>query len=129
MIQNDPESSQDRPIDGRSFAPLLRGEPFEAREWIFSYIADRQILRTKRWLLEDNSPHHAGRLFDCGTSRDGTGYQDVTDSDDPEAVAIRKQFEALLADLPAPVLSEDGPINSSKPRRKAKAKKKPQRAP
>jgi len=125
----DAKLPQDRPIDGRSFAPLLRGEPFEAREWIFSYIADRRILRTRRWLLEDDSPLHAGRLFDCGRSRDGTGYQDVTDSDDPEVVAIRKKFETLLADLPAPILPEDGPVNAVKPGRKAKAKKKPQRAP
>lgn len=97
-----------RVIDGHSLAPFLRGETDTAREWIFSFIADRRILRTKRWLLEDNSPLRMGRLYDCGDSRDGAGYRDVTDSDDPEARAARDYFEELLKNLPAPVLPEDG---------------------
>ena len=111
----------DRPIDGRSFAPILRGEKGETREWIFSYLSDRRVLRTKRWLLEDNSPHRPGRLYDCGTSRDGTGYKEVTDSKDPEVVAIKRRFSEILEGLPAPVLPEDGPINPIK----NKAKKRP----
>jgi arylsulfatase A-like enzyme len=110
----------DRPIDGRSFAPLLRGEAYAPREWIFSYIADRRILRTKRWLLEDNSPHHWGRLYDCGGSRNGEGYQDVTDSTDAEVLAVKKTFQDILADKPAPLLPEDGPVN--KPPRSAAKK-------
>ncbi len=111
----------DRPIDGRSFAPILRGEKGETREWIFSYLGDRRVLRTKRWLLEANSPHRPGRLYDCGTSRDGTGYTEVTDSKDPEVLAIKKRFDEILKDLPAPILPEDGPLN---PKRN-KGKKKP----
>jgi len=64
-------------IDGRSLKAFLSGEGAARREWAFSFIADRRILRTKRWLLEDNSPLHYGRLYDCGTSRDGTGYREV----------------------------------------------------
>jgi arylsulfatase A-like enzyme len=116
------ELPKDRPIDGRSFAFLLRGEPGEVRDWIFAYLGDRRILRTKRWLLEDNSPHHDGRLYDCGASRDGSGYQEVTDSTDPDVLAIKKEFEAILATKPAPLLATDGPLN---PRR---AKKKPKKA-
>jgi arylsulfatase A len=114
------ELPQDRPIDGRSYAFLLRGEPGEPREWIFSYLGDRRILRTKRWLLEDNSPHHYGRLYDCGTSRDGTGYREVTDSTDPEVLAIKRQFEAILATKPAPLLPEDGPLNPRRTRKRGK---------
>jgi len=116
------ELPKDRPIDGRSFAFLLRGEPGEARDWIFAYLGDRRILRTKRWLLEDNSPHHYGRLYDCGTSRDGTGYREVTDSTDPEVLAIKNQFDAILATKAAPQLPTDGPLNP------ARAKKKPKKA-
>jgi len=113
----------DRPIDGRSFAFLLKGKPGEPRDWIFSYLGDRRILRTKRWLLEDNSPHHYGRLYDCGTSRDGTGYEEVTDSTDPEVLAVKKEFDEILATKPAPLLPTDGPLN---PRRAPK--KKPKKA-
>lgn len=84
-------------IDGRSFAPLLLGKRYEPREWIFSYLADKRMLRDKRWLLEGD-----GRFYDCGDSRDGTGYSDVTDSKDPEVTAAKKRFAGILADKPAP---------------------------
>jgi arylsulfatase A len=100
-------------LDGRSLAPFLRGERDTTREWIFAYQADRRILRTERWLLEDNSPRQPGRLFDCGTSRDGTGYKDVTGSTAPEAIAARQYFDRLLENLPAPRLDRDGPPNEN----------------
>ncbi|MHC4369197.1 MAG: sulfatase-like hydrolase/transferase [Planctomycetota bacterium] len=93
-------------IDGRSFAPLLRGEKGPTREWIYSYLADRQILRTKRWLLENNGPGHPGRFFDCGDSRDGAGYRDVTHSTDPEVLAAKKRFAEILADKPLPIVTD-----------------------
>jgi len=114
----------DHTIDGRSFAPLLRGEPAEPREWIFSYIGDRRIVRTKRWLLEDNSPLHPGRLYDCGTSRNGTGYREVTDSQDPEVVAAHRLMKKILADKPAPYVPYEGRAAASKGKMKKKSKKK-----
>lgn len=94
-------------IDGQSFAPLLRGYKSSTREWIYSYLGDRQILRTKRWLLEDNGPGHSGRFFDCGNSRNGKDYRDVTDSTAPEVLIARKRFEEILADKPLPVINEE----------------------
>ncbi|MFH1739817.1 MAG: sulfatase-like hydrolase/transferase [bacterium] len=88
---------RDIPIDGRSFAPVLRGEPGNPREWIFSYLAYERMLRDKRWLLEGD-----GKFYDCGASRDGTGYKDVTNSTDPDVATARKRFDTILADLPAP---------------------------
>jgi arylsulfatase A len=84
-------------IDGRSFAPLLRGEDFKEREWIFSYLRERRMLRDKRWLLDGN-----GRLYDCGRKRDENGYRDVTESQDPEVAAARRRFRQLLKKLPPP---------------------------
>lgn len=111
------ELPADRPIDGKSYAKFLRGETDTTRDWIFSYISDARILRTKRWLLEDNSPHHYGRLYDCGDSRDGTGYRNVTSSEDVEVAEIKKRFAALLETLPAPLLPENGSASDKKPRR------------
>ena len=108
----------DRPIDGRSFAPLLRGEKYTPREWIFSYLADGRILRTKRFLLEKNTPYQFGRLFDCGNSRDGEGYRNVTDSKDPDVIAIRQRFEAMLKDMPAPLLPPEKPADSARKSKK-----------
>ena len=116
----------DRPIDGRSYAFLLEGRPGTPREWIFSYLGDRRILRTKRWLLEDNSPHHYGRLYDCGTHRDGTDYRDVTDSTNPEVLAIKRQFDQILATKPAPSLPTDGPLNPKRAKGKQQKKRQTQ---
>jgi len=94
---------QDYVIDGHSFAPLLAGEPFKEREWIFSYYKFERMLRDKRWLLDGR-----GRLYDCASRRDETGYQDVTDSADPAARVAKERFRAILAALPPPDL--DDPI-------------------
>jgi len=107
----------DRPIDGRSFVSLVEGRAGPRREWIFSYIGDRRILRDKRWLLEDNSPLQPGRLYDCGERRDGRDYRDVTGSQEPEALAARARFDALLANLPAPIIAEAGSPKAKKPER------------
>jgi len=97
---------KDHVIDGHDFAPFLKGDGPAPREWVYSYVGVRQILRTKRWLLEDNGPDHPGRFFDCGNSRDGTGYKDVTDSTDAEVLAAKKRFKEILADKPLPVVDE-----------------------
>jgi arylsulfatase A len=104
-------------IDGQSFAPLLRGRKGPTREWIYSYLGDRQILRTKRWLLEDNGPGNPGHFFDCGNSQDGTGYKDVTDSTTQEVLMAKKRFREILADKPLPMVKE-----KDSPRRKKRKK-------
>ncbi len=98
--------------DGHSFAPLLMGEPYQEREWIFSYLDVRRLLRDDRWLLESCTGFEKcgdrwllkgdGKFFDCGESRNGEGYLDVTRSDDPEVVAALNRFRMILQDLPAP---------------------------
>ncbi len=110
------ELPTDRTIDGKSYAKFLLGEKDTTRDWIFSFIGDARILRTKRWLLEDNSPLHFGRLYDCGDRRDGTGYREVTEATDAEVLEAKRQFAALLKTLPAPLLSEHGNPTDKKPR-------------
>jgi arylsulfatase A len=92
----------DHPIDGRSIAPLLKGDEYTPREWIYAYLGDGRIVRTKRWLLEKNTPKKFGRLLDCGDCRDGSNYRDVTDSSDPEVAAAREMMEKILADKLVP---------------------------
>lgn len=87
----------DRTIDGKSLAPTLKGETKTHREWAFSYLADKRMLRDKRWLLEGD-----GKFYDCGDSRNGSGYQDVTKSQDPKVLAARKRFAKILEGLPGP---------------------------
>jgi arylsulfatase A-like enzyme len=84
-------------LDGRSFAPLLLGKPFQGREWIFSPLGRKQVLREARWLYEGDA-----RVFDCGRLRDGDGYREITDSNLSEDVAARHRLEAVLSRLPTP---------------------------
>lgn len=100
-------------IDGRSFAPQLRGERGNPREWIFSYLAYERMLRDRRWLLEGD-----GKLYDCGESRDGSGYRDVTNSSSPEVAAAKRRFAAILEKLPAPGRGGAAPGPSRGRRRK-----------
>lgn len=83
--------------DGVSFAPELQGRKGKKRDWIFSYLGYERMLRDKRWLLEGD-----GKFFDCGESRDGSNYKDVTADPSPEVAAARKRFAGILAKLPAP---------------------------
>jgi len=111
------------PIDGRSFAPILRGEQTDVRDWIFSYLGDRRVLRTKRYLLENNHPDDFGTLYDCGNRRDGAGYVDVTHSDAPEVREVKARFEAILATKPVPQVT-DPEAKAQKKGQKKRAKKK-----
>ncbi len=106
-------------VNGKSFAPYLKGQRFEPREWVFMQFNNARWLRDDRWLLDGY-----GRFYDCGSGRDESagygalaqgeplgsngpknpdvGYRDVTKSSDPEAIAVRKRFEEILKVLPLP---------------------------
>jgi hypothetical protein len=71
--------------------------------------------------LEIANGGHAKKFFDCGESRDGTGYKDVTDSTDPEVKAARKRFADILATMPEPKPREGvEPKPGKKKQKKAK---------
>lgn len=89
-------------IDGKSFAPLLRNEPFEERDWIFSYYWQARFLRDDRFLLDGN-----GKLWDCGDSRDEKGYKEVTNSVDVDVLKAKAKFDKLLEEMPSPSPDSD----------------------
>lgn len=105
------------PIDGISLAPYLRGETHSLREWIYSPLGGRRTVRTKRWLLENNTPWRFGQLYDCGDSRDGTGYRDVTNDTSTAVQNARRQLREIMASLPVPDVAPDDPrmIDREKP--------------
>jgi arylsulfatase A-like enzyme len=119
----------DRPFDGRSLAPVLRGETDKARDWIYSHLDDGRVLRDSRWLLEIALGTQRERFYDCGDRRDGVAsYKDVTDSKDPEVLAARRRFAAILASLPEP--KPHPGVDPAAPKNKAekKARRKKQQA-
>ena len=93
---------KDTTFDGKSLGPLLRGETTTHRQWIYSHLDDGRILRDARWLLEIPKGGGNAKFTDCGESRDGTGYRDVSDSADAQVQAARKRFAEILAQMPEP---------------------------
>lgn len=109
---------KDQPFDGHSMVPVLRGEKAEYRDWIYSHLDDGRVLRDSRWLLEVAPGGRRERFYDCGESRDGTGYKDVTASADPEVKAARQRFGKILASIPEPKPREGVEPAPAKPKRK-----------
>ena len=83
----------DRPIDGRSFAPQLRGEKGSPRQWAYNQRGDQAWIRTKRWKLYRN-----GRLFDLEQDPDEKRAIKPGKASD-EAAAARERLQAVLDHL------------------------------
>ncbi len=80
-------------LDGRSFAPQLRGQKGRPREWVFVQLADRWYVRDQRWKL-----YNDGTLCDMSDapfSEKPVAAGELT----PEAAAARKRLEAVLEAL------------------------------
>jgi arylsulfatase A len=110
---------KDRPFDGKSLGAVLRGEAVKHRDWIYSHLDDGRILRDSRWLLQIPREGAPWQFFDCGQSRDGTDYRDV--SSDPEVKSARERFASILATLPEPKPRE-GVTPPAAPKTKKKGK-------
>jgi len=80
-------------IDGRSFAPQLRGEKGNPRKWIFVQLGRNWYVRDDGWKL-----NQAGELFDM---KDAPFVEQLVpaDSADKVAVAARKRLQAVLDKL------------------------------
>jgi arylsulfatase A-like enzyme len=120
----DAKLPQGHVIDGKSLASTLRGGQDRHREWLFSYLGPGRIIRDERWLLTVPGLGQAERMFDCGDSRTGVGYKDVSDSAEPQAAAARERLHAILKDLPGPEGHEGLKPPAPDDHGKAKAKKK-----
>ena len=117
------ELPSDHVFDGHSLGPVLRGEAPRHRDWIYSHLDDGRVLRDERWLLQIGMHGGETKFFDCGECRDGSTYKDVTDSTDPEVVAARERFNAILATLPEPKPREGVESRPAKAKKEGKAKK------
>lgn len=85
----------DRPaLDGRSFAPQLRGEAGRPREWVFCERGNERYVREKRWRLHEDSI-----LFDMETDPWENNPIAPADPHTPEAAAARARLQAVLDEL------------------------------
>lgn len=97
----------DREYDGHSLVPIFTGEKAEIRQWIFSFMGQFRVLRTRKWLLENECKDYKGDLYYCGDQYDPARYDNVTHSNDPAVLAARKELGRILEKLPAPNLSPE----------------------
>jgi arylsulfatase A len=88
-------------LDGRSFAPQLRGEPGQPREWMHCFYcprpertAPKQFVRDKRWKL-----YRDGTLFDV--ANDVKEKNDLSGSETQDAAAARAKLQKALHSFPA----------------------------
>jgi len=76
-------------LDGRSFAPQLRGEKGNPREWVFTQLGQRRFARDSRYML-----HHDGRLYEV--AKDLFERDDLSASSQPEVLATRQRLQTVL---------------------------------
>ena len=106
-------------LDGRSFAPQLRGEKGRPREWAFNQLAKMWWAREAGWKL-----NQAGELFDMSDAPFSEKLVSP-DAKDPAAIAARKRLQAVLDKLnPAGGILDQGDGTGRHAARAAKKGKK-----
>ena len=103
-------------FDGKSFAPQLRGQPGNPRDWIFVQLGNGWYARNDGWKLNEK-----GELF---SMKDAPFVEALVPagSTDPAAQAARKRLQAVLDELnPAggKTLPPDSGTKKKKNRKKA----------
>jgi len=108
-------------LDGRNFAPQLRGQPGAPREWIYVQLGARWYVRDDGWKLTQG-----GELLDM---KDAPFVEKAIapDSKDEGAIAARKRLQAVLDRL-APASGKTEPPATPKQKKAARAAKKEKKA-
>ena len=111
-------------FDGRSFAPQLRGEKGNPREWIYVQFGAKWYARNDGWKLTES-----GELFDMS---DAPFVEKLVtgDAENSVAKAGRKQLQAVLDELNAAAGKKAPVLDSAtkKAKRKANRQQKRERA-
>jgi arylsulfatase A len=108
------ELPKERPIDGQSFAPQLKGQKGQPREWVYVELDGRSYARNARWKLTNS-----GDLFDMKDAP----FSEIPvpkDTPDAEALAARKQLQQVLDSHPA--VPPTGAPRGAKQKQKAKSR-------
>lgn len=103
-------------FDGRSFAPQLRGEAGNPREWIFVQLGQGWYARNDLWKLNEK-----GELF---SMKDAPFVEAPIEAQaaDPAAQSARKSLQAVLDEL-NPAAGKVEPDNAKKDKQNKKKKK------
>jgi arylsulfatase A len=80
-------------LDGKSFAPQLKGEKGTPREWIFMELGNQWYVREEKWKL-----NRANELFDMRNAP----FEEIlvpADSKDEMAVSARQRLSGVLKSI------------------------------
>jgi arylsulfatase A len=105
-------------IDGHSFAPQLRGQPGQSRQWVYVQLGMRWYARNDRWKLNE-----AGELFDL---KDAPFVEQPVPADtkDVAAQAARMSLQGVLDKLnPKAGKTDLTPVGGERNKDKAKRKR------
>jgi arylsulfatase A len=96
-------------IDGRSFAPAIRGEKGTPRDWVYVQLGSERYVRSDRWKLTD-----ADEWFDM---HDAPFRQILVPADarDPDVTAAWQALREVLAGLSAEEAAAPAPKKRKKP--------------
>jgi arylsulfatase A len=98
-------------FDGRSFAPRVRGEKGNPREWIYVQLGARWYVRNDGWKLTKS-----GELFDMS---DSPFVEKPVTTESDAAKAARKNLQAALDELSPASGKQPGTNSTPPPRRRA----------
>ncbi len=107
----------DRVIDGRSFAPHMRGQKANGREWVFVRLVNKWFIRDKKYKLRET-----GRLYDLSD----TPFQEkrIEPKDETaEAKEVKKKLAGALIGLLAGNDASKRPAATARSSGKAAAEK------
>ncbi len=94
------EIPPDQTLDGTSFAPLLRAEPGEGRDWVFAEHRGRSWVRTRDWKL-----YRDGRFFHVADDPDET--QAIPSDREPAARGrLQTALDTLFENRPSGVAGD-----------------------
>ncbi len=94
------EIPPDQTLDGTSFAPLLRAEPGEGRDWVFAEHRGRSWVRTRDWKL-----YRDGRFFHMADDPDET--QAIPSDREPAARGrLQTALDTLFENRPSGVADD-----------------------
>jgi arylsulfatase A len=77
-------------LDGKSFARQLTTDSAPARDWVFSQLARKKLIRDQRFMLHDD-----GSIYDIAA--DPFEKNNLADSKDAEVIAAKARLEKVLA--------------------------------
>jgi arylsulfatase A len=105
-------------LDGRSFAPQLRGEKGTPREWAYVQLGARWFVRESGWKMNER-----GELFDMSDAPFVEKFVAAA-ADTDASKAARQRLAAVLADLkPAAGKTDEGGRGKNAERKRKKAER------